>query len=295
MRSWLLPRIRSWPITQIWGMVTLVCFRPKQDSFFVLSLGVVLGLIVFLAVSALLGGVPRTIADTRLAATLLAGGAVFLPMPFIFSVLANLSNRMARRSDRFAADLRLTAKTAVHLKLLILRSAWDEASMGIAFFQTMSWVSRRAFQWILRISRMHPLGAFMRKPRFLRSLAVGLISAYIAEYSLFGTHRVLIATLVSTFGPVAFGGVAFLLLIVPLAVPLAAFGSEMILFAPWLDLTVEVTPPGTWPIHNVSPLFRSVDAWNHQSYDHSETLTELLIWLEERTGFTSKPLVSWSY
>jgi hypothetical protein len=152
-------------------------------------------------------------------------------------------------------------------RLLIVRVAGDEASAGLAFAQFAS-----------RVTSVFG-GA-------LHDVAFRILQRMIAYGRGSELHHKLISVIavpieLSVQSLYFLGGIFTGLLIIPVSLLLIPFGTEAVLFGPFLELSVEVAPPGTWTIVQFNPSSRSAGLFHSAAYADKRVLEVIARWARD--------------
>jgi hypothetical protein len=203
-------------------------------------------------------------------------------------------------------------------KLLIIRSVADEASGVLTAMQFLRWGFRtlemiadapgRILQSLFVIpefSNWLRFGLFIlisgassfalmlslffriKHPLSLGAVIVAaVIAAWISGFlTLVVGHAPALVRLVGLALRVCLTGLATILLGVPLslasALIISTFGPDLFWYFPWLDISVEMTPPGTWSVCLLAPV-GAPTGLRHSVYNDPRAVSLITKWLVER-------------
>jgi hypothetical protein len=155
-------------------------------------------------------------------------------------------------------------------RLLLVRVAGDEASAGLSVAQF--------------VSRFSTLAA--GAPHDLAYAAVNSLENYGRGKRL--RHRIARAVaVILTAGLqilVYLGGVIAGVLMIPVCLILAPFGADAVLLGPFVDLSVEVAPPGSFRIIQYEPSRRTGGLYHSRVYGDVRVLETVGHWIRECAG-----------
>jgi hypothetical protein len=201
-------------------------------------------------------------------------------------------------------------------KVLILRSAGDEASGVLVFFQFITWSAIRLYAKLLKMQ-----AAFRRQARewskhpfllivatlvgFVLLMGVVALMVYLKASMTMTLVVVLVTMAVFVLCPFflivrqlgmamfvfdLFVGGVLLGVIVLLSITLLPLGRQVALSNVLLDVTAETTPPGNWQIHLLTPAeevddaeqSEATEALRHSIYEDPRTHDMIARWIEEK-------------
>lgn len=155
-------------------------------------------------------------------------------------------------------------------QLLILRVAGDEASAGLA-----------AAQFVSRLSTLAS-GA----PHDVTYATISRLEAYAKERARGNRVATALAALLKLgLQTLIFvGGAIAAVLMIPVCLLLIPFGADAALLGPFLDLSVEVAPPGSWTIKQFEPSRRTGGLYHSRIYRDPFVLDAIGRWITERAA-----------
>jgi hypothetical protein len=205
----------------------------------------------------------------------------------------------------------------VPARLLIIRSTADEASSALAFSQFASWLSSRLWtktvEFTDRLKRLYHIHVFrwvawvvlvalalgtideialphMPRPlphwyEALRTWLTSLVKGGLYEKVLVWSFLIFVIGLI----PVVIGPLFFAMW----AIAMWAFGRELALVSPHLEISVETTPPGSWRVLHLPPDWTvnrltekrvgSIAPMHSSTYEDPRALRRIAQWMR-KTG-----------
>ena len=212
-----------------------------------------------------------------------------------------VSSRLRRAAARLARNASLP-RPFRNLPILLLRSPADETSFGLATAQAGLWALRMLstkFEWVntKAFSIFAPRGKALRAKDY-REIFTGLaVVSVIFILTGFSLEKLGMPTVpaVVFFGLLSILGLLWFTVIVGslgsmLAVPflplvslaLMPFGGPLLAAtAPFLDISVEPTPPGEWRVHQLSRSITGPGLKHSVTHSSPDALLVLGAWLND--------------
>lgn len=244
----------------------------------------------------------------------LLGFVVLAPFAIAFMILGIMS-KIASMVSRRLPD---RGSSVADIPLKIVRYEGDEALMGLAAAQLLSWgvswIADRVARWSVKVGSFVFRQDIPTVPLKSALIFVGFTWGALAGLSLLfdafgvdqnsGAAEVVLAVfflagafgIVSTivphlfrFAPFLYPGAFVALLLALILIPITVlwvfvalmWGVEIALALIFLDVSADVTPPGEWTIRQIQrPVDSSSLLYHSLSYQHPEAISQIVTWLK---------------